>query len=497
VPLKRITLLPVVLALLALVAWAAPASAAPGDPDLTFGTAGEFSLALSAKGSEGDSLRDSATDAAGRTILVGASQDDKIGFDRWSILAVGPDGKLDRSFGDHGKIFPKFHVHKYPRQDEDAIGVAIRPDGKILVAGIVNDSTLKDYRRFDPEYVSVDRIRFAVMQFLPNGHIDRSFGKRGLAKIKQLSPSAQPESQVELTGMALSTSGRVVLYGQNDERETVAYAINTKGRLDKSFGTAGHRMIWRTLKLPFGDLTPGSAAPTPDGGIIFAGSTFSCQKKNYDICRKYWKFAKVDAAGKLDASFGAGGRATVSWAESKFSGFYTGDPPRIDVAPDGRILATGDVMSAATENGIRGGVVRLGSNGALDAGFGANGVAYVPLAASGDSISGSSTVLADTSGATFVVGQSCPGSVNGEFGRSAIVCEYDAPVHNFTLKLNSDGSADPTWGHGGLSAYVDATLGNYVATSISADSKRILLALNTPTKQKSETNAFGLIAQQR
>jgi hypothetical protein len=70
-------------------------------------------------------------------------------------------------------------------------------------------------------------------------------------------------------------------------------------------------------------------------------------------------------------------------------------------------------------------------------------------------------------------------------------------VHNFTLKLNSDGSADPTWGQGGLAAYVDATLGNYVATSISADSKRILLALNTPTKQKSETNAFGLIAQQR
>jgi len=86
-----------------------------GEPDVTFGQAG-IVLAPEPVGTWSDvAVADDGT-------IVAVSSD--------SIVRFLPDGSLDLTFGDHGIVKPQL----------PATEVALAPDGKIVVAGMVNDA---------------------------------------------------------------------------------------------------------------------------------------------------------------------------------------------------------------------------------------------------------------------------------------------------------------------------------------------------------------------
>ena len=124
---------------------AAQAAAAPGDLDRTFG--GDGRVVTNLTGSS-DSVADVAIQANGRIVVVGRTVGRRYG--KFALARYRPDGRLDPTFHGDGKVITNF-----TRWDDSASDVAIRPDGKIVAVGVAGYSwdTVATFAvvRYEPE----------------------------------------------------------------------------------------------------------------------------------------------------------------------------------------------------------------------------------------------------------------------------------------------------------------------------------------------------------
>jgi uncharacterized delta-60 repeat protein len=197
---------------------------------------------------------------------------------RWTGLALRfrQDGTLDPSFGNGGKV--RFHAAgDFP---VSVSGIAELPGGRVLVGGDSGGSLLLARLladgRPDPSFgggdgkvlVDVDRSRLCgcsfanglavdgrgrpvlggvvtgpgpetamVARFQPDGRIDRTFGRRGIALARHGSTSA-------INAIALQPGGRIAAAGygvRKDSGETQAIVLRflSNGALDRAFGRGG------------------------------------------------------------------------------------------------------------------------------------------------------------------------------------------------------------------------------------------------------------------
>jgi uncharacterized delta-60 repeat protein len=101
----------------------APAQAAPGDLDPTFGVAGMQTTDLG--GSEDAAA--AAIQQDGKIVVAGGSF--RGGRDDFALARYNPDGSLDASFSGDGKVVTDFGGSQSARD------LALQPDGKLVVAG--------------------------------------------------------------------------------------------------------------------------------------------------------------------------------------------------------------------------------------------------------------------------------------------------------------------------------------------------------------------------
>src|SRR6185503_19320901 len=87
------------------------------------------------------------------------------GFDV-SLVRFLPDGNLDDAFGTGGVVLTNLGPGD---SDDDAQGVAVQPDGHIVLAGSAAPTAFT----FDSD--------FAVARFQSDGSLDESFGDGGIA----------------------------------------------------------------------------------------------------------------------------------------------------------------------------------------------------------------------------------------------------------------------------------------------------------------------------
>lgn len=157
---------------------------AAGALDTTFGAGGKVVLALSPGLDLANAI---ALQQDGRIILAGYAQfNNNADF---AIIRLTVTGSLDPTFGTGGVVFTAVG----PSLDY-ARGVAIQPDGKIVVAGTGD---------FPPNY-SAD---FTTARYTATGALDSSFGTAGIV-ITALSPSFENAAAV-----ALHSDGRIVVAG--------------------------------------------------------------------------------------------------------------------------------------------------------------------------------------------------------------------------------------------------------------------------------------------
>lgn len=130
----------------------------------------------------------------GRVLIEGSCQ----GF---AVARLGPDGRLDASFGNNGGV-----VTQFPNESGCAHDVAIDRRGRIVVAGFA---------------VLNGRQHFAAARYDANGDLDRSFGVGGT--VTTAFPS-QVLSQAH--AVTIDRQGRIFLAGQmNDGRSTTFFAV--------------------------------------------------------------------------------------------------------------------------------------------------------------------------------------------------------------------------------------------------------------------------------
>jgi uncharacterized delta-60 repeat protein len=260
-----------------------------------------------------------------------------------AALAAVP-GDLDLTFGGTGKVHPPFGP------ESGAGGLAVQPDGRILVTGSAEASA-----------------GFSVARLLPNGSPDPSWGGGDGVVTTPLGEFAAA------LDVALQADGKVVAVGQamgakNEDFAIVRYLSN--GELDPGFGEGG------IVILPVGELgdTARAVAIGPGGRIAVTGTS---DRPSFGLGAGV---AVLESDGTPEAAFAADG-TTVIETESGFDDRGEG----IAVQPDGKVLIA-DSTGAGGGDGFT--LIRLGLDGKPDPSFGGDGIVETPIPGEGGIESG-------------------------------------------------------------------------------------------------------------
>ncbi len=196
-----------------------------GTLDTTYANLGVLSLATQ----YGIAFNSAAIMSNGSVILAG--YDNALVFNAITTYTVVyrflPTGQPDPSFGGSGFI-------------GDAEGVALQPDGKIILSAITSSG------------VSVARLTLS-------GAFDPTFGTSGIMTLSGSSVSSA----------AIQSDGKIVLTGRSDASHGFIERLNSNGSVDPTFGVSG-RVITQTGS-PNGANYFNAVAIQKDGRIVAAG----------------------------------------------------------------------------------------------------------------------------------------------------------------------------------------------------------------------------------
>ena len=258
-----------------------------------------------------------------------------------ALARYDPDGTLDTSFSADGRV--RIQVGT---ADAHAYGVALQPDGKIVVAGSAEAT----------------RTDMALARFDPDGSLDPSFGAGGIAT------TAFADANAVARGVAVQLDGKIVVAGFRDNYGAFAFALaryDTSGVLDPSFSGNGKLTTW------FGEGTGCYANETganalviqPDGKIVAAGHTHS-------PCRSEFALARYEIDGSLDASFGNHGHvATVLNGD-----FDSVNANGVALQSDGKLVVAGSAWVGYPDPGNWAfAIFRYNPDGSLDQRFSGDG----------------------------------------------------------------------------------------------------------------------------
>ena len=277
-----------------------------------------------------------ALDAVSRTVAVGLidnTEDNDVLVARFNI-----DGSLDTTFGTDGAVT----WHGGYGYDE-AHGVVIQPDGKIVVTGASDGETWQDA---------------LIMRLNSDGSFDTGFDTDGVQTW------TGPNGISYLVGVALDASGNIVATGATRQSGgvyndvLVMRLVSATGSLDTSFDGDGYA-TWNNVSGNRHD-KGSDLAVQADGKIVVAGYTHN--GSDYDSL-----VLRFDTDGSLDASFGCCGYAVWNGAGTS-QNLYA-----VEIQPDGKIVAAGSTWDGVNYNDTL--LIRYTSGGALDTTFDFDGYA--------------------------------------------------------------------------------------------------------------------------
>lgn len=278
--------------------------------------------------------------------------------------------------------------------------VAQQTDGKLVLAGFAGD--------FDANGVFMMIARLAE-----DGTLDSTFDSDGVAfaDFPGLLASAsaviqQTDGKLVLAGIAVITSG---------SSDVALARFNADGTLDASFGNGGKA----TLDIGGNDDYARGLIEQPGGKYVIAGEA-SAAGGLYQLV-----FARFNADGTLDTSFGTGGTKLVDFG-SDTDTFAGG----IAQQTDGKLVAVGSV-SGPTGSDV--GIVRVTADGALDPSFDGDGLLTIDI---NENIEQAFAVALQPDHAIVVGGVTAP--------------DAGTSFNALLLRVNGDGSVDNSFGAGAL-----------------------------------------------
>jgi uncharacterized delta-60 repeat protein len=216
-----------------------------GRLDASFGAGGKVATDFFGLGAAAEAL---GIQPDGRIVVVGTALSNTSAD--FAAARYNSDGSPDEGFGAGGKVSVPSFGH------DEAQGLALQPDGRILVAGTL--------------FNGLGAFDFGLMRFNEDGSLDENFGKTGRVTTDF---SGNSEGVFDV---ALQTDGRIVAVGTTVDSTSNPlgshnFAIaryNSDGALDSSFGAGG-----RVATDLFGGSEFAAAlAIQADGRLVVAGS---------------------------------------------------------------------------------------------------------------------------------------------------------------------------------------------------------------------------------
>jgi len=179
------------------------------------------------------------------------------------ITRYNPNGSIDRSFGASGQVASVAPVST----------IVVQGDGKILAAGGITSILVSPPAGND--------IGFALVRYTPNGTLDLTFGRRGVA----ITDFGQSAPLAEAFALALQTNGDIIAAGvagqkpgfQATQSSFALARYTSTGLLDTSFGSAGK------VTTAFGTNTASISALVlqSDGKIVVAGNSGTSTQQGF------------------------------------------------------------------------------------------------------------------------------------------------------------------------------------------------------------------------
>lgn len=294
---------------------------------------------------------------------------------------------------------------------------------------------------------------------LSPGCLDTTFGS-GTGKVL-INTDGNISSSLDLDsakGVAIQVDGKIVAAGvttlPGNIYKFVVVRVNANGSLDTTFGGAG--IV--TTSFSTGSDRAYAVALQADGKIVVAGYATGGSGNVFAIAR----YNQSD--GSLDATFGSGGKTTVSFATHP----PTSDTEARSVAiqADGKIVVGGFVNST-------GAIARLNTNGSLDTSFASGG----KLTSSINS-SPSGGVVIQVDGKIVLGGYANGGKRTG----------YDFEL----ARYNGSGSIDTSFGNGGVATADFAGLEDRIRAVTIDGNNNIVAAGSTSTGLGAATRNFAV-----
>lgn len=281
----------------------------------------------------------------GRIVIAGCTWGSPLAV---RVVRLLGSGALDASLAGSGIATPQFQSGM---GQPCARSIAIRPDGKIAIAG------------------SLFLYSFGLMtvQLMPDGAPDASFGTNGLVSVTTGGTVDQAKALV------LQPDGRLVVGGTHFQRDFALARVGPDGTHDTSFGPGG---VARTEFWGGRSGIIRRVASWGDKTVVFARLDEAPADFMIPL-EGDAGIARFLADGSPDPSFGFRGQVTASINSVellRFSQF--GETRRMAVQPDGKVLIAGTgqvVLDAGTRVHQGATVARLNADGSVDASFGTGG----------------------------------------------------------------------------------------------------------------------------
>ena len=289
-------------------------------------------------------------------------------------------------------------------EPEEALGVAVQADGRIVVVGHATIPTSPPSPRLPPT--------FALTRYDSGGKLDSSFGSGG-----RVSGNVNGRAHA----VAIQPDGKIVVAGEftfgstngSDFGDFTVARFNFNGSLDLGFGGSGTGQLASDI----GSSTNQARhiALQPDGAIVVSGKPPGNQ-----VGLDHTDVLRLTANGLPDATFGGSGKLTIAGSDVGQG---------LVLQPDGKLVLVGSVVNPVQPATSRFLLRRLNADGSPDIGFGTLGV--VDTALSVNATAGGIALLPD--GRLVVIGTRA----------------FTANANFIVARYGADGTLDPGFGLNG------------------------------------------------
>ncbi|MFK7785555.1 MAG: fibronectin type III domain-containing protein [Crocinitomicaceae bacterium] len=254
-----------------------------------------------------------------------------------------PAGSLDPTFGTGGKV-----VTSIENGSDQANGVALQADGKIVVAGFSTSS--------------ITGKNFTCIRYNVDGSIDNTFGVSGSVTI-----DLQTGSEDVANDLAIQADGRIILAGYSDDgsnKNAALVRLDVNGTLDNTFGTNG--IVITDFDNSQQDEIRVVKVNEITGNIIVGGTSLISNAVARGIVARYLP------NGSLDTNFDSNGiKILLVEANDNNRNISVED---LSVKSNGKISAVGWKLNLTTTLAYVYWIGRISSDGSMDLTFSTDGV---------------------------------------------------------------------------------------------------------------------------